>query len=126
MGTFATRLKQLRKERGWSQDILAERLEISRSAVGNYETGIREPSFEMLETIADLFNVDMDFLTGRAETTTDLKDALISAYIRNNTIQRISQDERVLAYAERLLNADEVTRKNLFKVMDALLEKGVD
>lgn len=124
MGTFATRLKQLRKERGWSQDILAERLEISRSAVGNYETGIREPSFEMLETIADLFNVDMDFLTGRTETTTDLKDALISAYIRNETVDRIRQDERLLSYAEKLLNMNEETREFLFSQIDFLSKKG--
>lgn len=124
MGTFATRLKQLRKERGWSQDILAERLEISRSAVGNYETGIREPSFEMLETIADLFNVDMDFLTGRTETTTDLKDALISAYIRNETVDRIRQDERLLTYAEKLLNMNEETREFLFSQIDFLSKKG--
>ena len=40
-------------------------LGISESTVGMYERDQREPDFEMLEAIADYFNVDMDFLTGR-------------------------------------------------------------
>ena len=32
-----------------------------------YETGGREPDFEMMEAIADIFNVDMDYLMGRSQ-----------------------------------------------------------
>ena len=43
---FAKKLKGLRKTREWSQDELAKRLGISRSTIGNYEQGIREPDFK--------------------------------------------------------------------------------
>lgn len=52
-----------------SQQELAEKSGCSRSAIGMYETGKREPDLETLEIFADIFNVDMDFLTGRAESS---------------------------------------------------------
>ena len=42
-------------------------LDVSRSTVGMYETGGREPDFETMEAIADIFNVDMDYLMGRTQ-----------------------------------------------------------
>lgn len=59
---FPKRLRQLREFNGWSQDELARRLKISRSTIGNYEQGTREPSFEDLETIADVFNCTLAYL----------------------------------------------------------------
>ena len=66
MGSFRDRLKILREKRGMSQQHLADELGISRSAVGNYELGTREPDLETLELIADYFNVDMDYLIGKS------------------------------------------------------------
>ena len=56
----------LRKRRGLSQQAVADRLGITRSAIGMYETGRREPDLETLGVFADYYNVDMDTLTGRA------------------------------------------------------------
>ncbi len=67
MATFKERLKALRAEKGWSQQRLADELEISKSSVNMYERGEREPSFETMEAIADIFNVDMDYLYGRTD-----------------------------------------------------------
>ena len=66
MGKFHERFKQLREEKGYSQQMLADKLSISRSTVGMYESGAREPNFELLEEIADFFNVDMDYLVGKS------------------------------------------------------------
>ena len=71
MATFAERLKSLRREEGWSQQRLADELNLSKSSVNMYERGEREPGFETMEAIADLFNVDMNYLYGR----TDIKIA---------------------------------------------------
>ena len=67
MATFKERLKALRTEKGWSQQRLSDELEISKSSVNMYERGEREPSFETMEAIADIFNVDMDYLYGRTD-----------------------------------------------------------
>ena len=66
MANFASVVKQLRMERGITQEQLASMLKVSRSTIGMYETGNREPDFETCEAIADIFNVDMDYLTGRS------------------------------------------------------------
>lgn len=67
MANFGSILKNLRISRGITQVELAAKLGISRSTVGMYETGGREPDFETMEAIADIFNVDMDYLMGRSQ-----------------------------------------------------------
>lgn len=71
MGEFAKRLKKLRLNKSLTQDELAPELGISRSTLGMYETGKREPDFETLETIADFFNVDMNYLIGYSDDPHD-------------------------------------------------------
>ncbi|MBI0533431.1 helix-turn-helix transcriptional regulator [Sphingomonas sp. TX0522] len=56
MAGLCNRLKVLRKERGWSQSQLAERLEISRQAVNAIETGKHDPSLSSAFRIARLFS----------------------------------------------------------------------
>lgn len=63
---FANRLKQLRNELDLTQPQLAAKLGISDGAVGNYESGTRTPRLEDLESIADFFNVEIDYLIGRS------------------------------------------------------------
>lgn len=66
MTKFQYEFKRLRKEKGLTQVELAKALKISRSTVGMYEQGNREPDFETLEMIADFFNVNMSiFLDGQ-------------------------------------------------------------
>ncbi len=65
MNKFGTILKQLRLEAHISQMELADKLEISRSAVSMYERGEREPDFKTLEKFADFFEVDMNQLFGK-------------------------------------------------------------
>lgn len=64
MNEFKDMLKYLRKREGISQAELALRLGITPSAIGNYESGTRKPSYEIEDAIADYFNVSIDFLRG--------------------------------------------------------------
>ena len=67
MANFGSILRNLRISRDITQSDLAAKLGVSRSTVGMYETGAREPDFEAMEAIADIFNVDMDYLMGRSQ-----------------------------------------------------------
>jgi len=49
------RLKDLRAEHGWSQALLAEKLEVSRQSVNAIETGKYDPSLPLAFRIATLF-----------------------------------------------------------------------
>lgn len=84
MAQFNERLRQLRKDRGMSQQELADQLRLltadskglSKSSINMYERGEREPGFETLETIADYFNVDMDYLLGRSDSKDTLSNLI--------------------------------------------------
>lgn len=76
MGDFQNIFKRLRVSTGLTQVEIAEKLKISRSTIGMYETGAREPDFEALERIADFFNVDIDYLLGRTNKTTLLPETI--------------------------------------------------
>ena len=69
------RIKELRVSRNLTQDQLAKLLHCSRSAVKMYELDERRPKYEMLEEMADIFNVDMEYLIGR--TNTEKKNSVV-------------------------------------------------
>lgn len=65
MSRFSDRLISLRKEHRMTQGDLAQLLGKQRSTVSGYETGGKEPDFDSLCTLADHFEVSVDYLLGR-------------------------------------------------------------
>lgn len=59
---FNNRLYQLRKQKGFSQEELANRLNVSRQTVSKWEVGDSTPDMEKLVAISDLFDVSLDML----------------------------------------------------------------
>lgn len=59
---FKDVLKELRINRGLTQDDLSKGTGLAKSTISMYENGNREPNFETLELFADFFNVDMNTL----------------------------------------------------------------
>lgn len=88
MGDFPNIFRKIREQSGLTQQQLADKLGISRSAVGMYEKGEREPNFETLELIADTFNVDMNYLLGKKSTTEVIPDV----YYLNEETRKIAQE----------------------------------
>lgn len=66
---FAEKLKELRQQKGMTQSELAKLLNMQRSTLGMYETGKREPNFEILNMFANFFNVDMNTLMDMNNTS---------------------------------------------------------
>ena len=61
------RLKVLRAERNWSQQDLADRLEVSRQSVNAIETGRYDPSLPLAFRIADIFEMAIEEIFLREE-----------------------------------------------------------
>lgn len=61
------RIRELRQKLGWKQADLAEALNISRSAIGNYETEYRSLDVETIFKLCDIFGCTADYLLGRSE-----------------------------------------------------------
>ena len=66
---FGKRLKELRKEHGYTIEQFADMVGISKSTLGYYENDKSMPDIEILARIADTLNVNADLLIGRTNTT---------------------------------------------------------
>lgn len=55
------KVRSLRKSLGYTQQQLADKLNVSRSTIKMIETGINKPSFDLLERMANFFNVSADY-----------------------------------------------------------------
>jgi transcriptional regulator with XRE-family HTH domain len=64
---LSEKIINLRKSRGWSQEELAERLNVSRQSVSKWESGISNPDLDKIVAMSTLFGVTTDYL---------LKDAI--------------------------------------------------
>lgn len=62
---FGDIFKQLRLEKGLSQDKIAEELDVSQPLIAKWESHQSTPAPEMLDYIADYFDVSTDYLIGR-------------------------------------------------------------
>ena len=56
------RIRKQRTQRGWTQEALAERVNVSTSFVGHVERGTRKASLETLVSIANVLDVSLDYL----------------------------------------------------------------
>lgn len=75
--SFGDTLRELLNSCGITQKQLALKLNIAPSTLGNYIQNSREPDYETLKTLADFFNVSVDYLldhpTGAANTSEEEK-----------------------------------------------------
>ena len=67
MKVFEKRLIELRKIYKLTQRDMAEKLNIAQPSYIRYENGSAEPKQEILVKIADIFDVSVDYLLGRAD-----------------------------------------------------------
>ena len=61
---FREVLKELRQEKGLSQQELGKILNVSKMCVSHWEKGNSEPSIAQLKMLADIFSVSVDYLIG--------------------------------------------------------------
>jgi transcriptional regulator with XRE-family HTH domain len=58
------RLKQLREEKGYTQEYIAEYLGVKQQTYSRYENNVSEPDIETIHKLVKLFNVSADYLLG--------------------------------------------------------------
>ncbi len=68
------RLKELRKERGISQQKLAIDLNMNQNSISRYENGQREADYKTLIVLADYFNISVDYLLERTDNPVFMKE----------------------------------------------------
>lgn len=107
MAKFGERLRQLRTARELSQMELAKQLKTSKSSVNMYERCEREPSLEMLEKVADFFNVDLDYLLGKSDCSNKHALSAVTSGVSNVNVIRIAGRDG--SYTERTLSDQQLS-----------------
>ena len=87
MKTYSQRIKELRKTRGWSQQVLADKLDVNKVTVSQYERGIRKPDINVVTALCDIFNVSSDYLLGNDDVTV--------RYLREEDLKQLDGAQRV-------------------------------
>ena len=90
---FPERLRAAREKRKLSQGELAERAGFQPSAISQFETGTRKPSFDNLRRLADAMEVTSDYLLGRV---TEIQ-ALAGSDQLHRHYDRLSTEDRRVA-----------------------------
>ena len=67
---LSVRLKQLRLDKQLRQEQVARLVGVSKGAISAYETDIRQPSYDVLIRLANLYRVSVDYLLGRTDDRT--------------------------------------------------------
>lgn len=89
------RIKELRQGRRLTQSILAQRLGLTKSVISGYENATTYPSYDVLLSLADIFNVTTDYLLGKeknpsistrglTESQVEMVSALINEFQKSN------------------------------------------
>ena len=109
---IGARIAALRHSRGMSQAELAQKLQVSPSAVGMYEQGRREPSAQTLLAIARVFDVSVDYIISgevsapeRQSLEQMLRERVLSAdrRLENRPDRPFSREELAVLFAAMLL-----------------------
>lgn len=111
---FSSNLRYLRKERGMSQEDLANKLGYkSFTTIQKWESGVSEPSVSTVKIISDIFGVTMDQIINK-----DLSSASASSFL-----QLTVQEKRILAVFRRLSDIDQ---EKLIAYGEGLAAAGAD
>lgn len=105
------RLKDLRKSKKVTQDEVAKVLKITRGAYSHFENNRNEPSLDLLNKLADYFDVTSDYLQGRTDekneayklTDKETKDIAIEV---QNMVDGMNTDAEINFYGEPMSEED--------------------
>ena len=93
------RLKELRKEKGLTQDALAELLEVTKSTIFNWENGVSNIKPDRLKKLCEIFDVDATYLLGynNVKNETNIKAAVLDEALEKlrtiNNMFSVENDE---------------------------------
>ncbi len=66
---FNEKLLELRKQKGWSQEEVGEKINVSRQTISKYESGLSTPEMDKLIELAKVFEISIDELVGKEKNT---------------------------------------------------------
>lgn len=104
---FPAKLKKIRKNQGWSQGQLAQKIGADLQRISKYERGVIWPTMELMAKIAKVFNVSIDFL------------------IRNDKDTAVGKikNQKLLSQLEEINNLPEMDQETVVSFLDAFIKR---
>jgi len=113
---FKERLKELRKEYSLTQQELADKIGVVRTAIANYETGRTIPDADTLSLLAKIFNTTTDYLLGNSDIRNPYK--MVN---RQKLAQLIIELRNKKGYSQRkLAMVSEVSNSTISRIESAI------
>ena len=101
---FGSRIKELRKQRKWTQKELAAKLGIRFSHLNKYESGLHAPPMEKLVLLAELFNTTVDYLlTGDRSDERPLHNLRLMDRFRALSDLNIEDQDAVIKFIDAIV-----------------------
>ena len=105
---LSEKIMDLRKQRGWSQEELESRLDVSRQSVSKWESAASVPDLDKIIRISEIFGVSTDFLLKDENEQKDLYEGSLSSVLyeehQQYFIKEITEEE-ANAYIQLVENA---------------------
>jgi len=122
-------IKELRKENNMTQEDLAEKLGITRGAIGLYERGERKVNYETVNRLADIFGVSSDYLLGRIDKKNPVRT--ISEAISDNPElynfwKELSKREDLQLLFKQTRDLEPKEIKRIIRVIKAIEDEEID
>jgi transcriptional regulator with XRE-family HTH domain len=102
--SLGRKIADLRKKRGWTQDLLAEKVGVHKNHVTRWETDRMRPSIKTMRRLADLLGVSLDHLLDDNDvpepvatpTVTTVDDPVLAEKVRK--LQELNPDDLAIVY----------------------------
>ncbi|PMC37390.1 hypothetical protein CJ195_11575 [Bacillus sp. UMB0899] len=90
LDVFQMNLKFYRELNGWSQEQLAEKINVSRPVITRLETGEQTPDLSYLLSLSNAFHVSIDHLIGRDQQTNDYLFEVYGKYEADGSVSQVA------------------------------------
>ncbi len=130
--TLADKIIEMRKQRGWSQEQLAEQMDISRQSVSKWESGASLPELDKIVKMSEIFDVSTDYLlketAGNPCATQDRQNTLskpISPIIPEEDMKKADKKNRQNSAERNIPQEEAESYLNLVKTVSSKITAGV-
>ena len=114
------RLRELRLEKGLTQQELGEKISLTQTTIGKYERGELEPSIDILERLASFFQCSIDFLIGFSDDFGN-----ISIYRTENASALSGDEQKIIDVLRESAPFNPVEWVSLYASLPAYMQESI-
>lgn len=118
MENFRKRLKELRLQKGYTQQELGDLIKVSKPSISGYESGKRTPTIHNIYQLAKVLGVSVDYLVGQDVKGVDTNNESNVVHISGDDLDIIKEMHKYPSLYEKLLDSPEKTIKLLSKSLN--------